>query len=264
VVEKPKPRRTCVTIPIALQLYTVREALAEDFAGVMEKIADIGYVGVEPVFSLPGTTIAEAANLFEELGLEVPSAHVPLPLGEDRNRVLDVMAAFHCRRLISMKGPDSFETLDLIRQTCDLFNEAHSIAAENGMTFGIHNHWWECRQVAGRYVYRVMLEHLAPAIFFEIDTYWAQTAGLDPVQVVKELGPRVPLLHIKDGPAVKDEPQVAVGDGVLDVPRIVRAAEGAVEWLIVELDRCATDMMEAVEKSYQYLVGGELAHGKKS
>jgi sugar phosphate isomerase/epimerase len=242
-----------MTVPIALQLYTVREALAEDFAGVIERIADIGYVGVEPIFNLPGTTTEEAAKLFEELGLEVPSTHVPLPLGEDRNRVLDVMAAFHCRRLISMKGPDSFETLDLIRQTCDLFNEAYAVAAENGMAFGIHNHWWECQQVAGRYVYQVMLEHLEPAIFFELDTYWVQTAGLDPVQVVKELGPRVPLLHIKDGPAVKDEPQVAVGDGALDVPRIVQVAEGTAEWLIVELDRCATDIMAAVERSYQYL-----------
>ena len=87
---------------------------------------------------------------------------------------------------------------------------------------------------------------------------------MDPAKVVKELGPRAPLLHIKDGPAVKDEPQVAVGDGVLDFPRIVQAAEGAVEWLIVELDHCGTDMMEAVEKSYQYLVKGGLARGNKS
>lgn len=252
-----------MTAPIALQLYSVREALANDFAGVMETIADIGYVGVEPIFDLPGTTTAEAARRFKELDLEVPSAHAPLPIGEDKNRVLDVMAAFGCKRIISTKGPDRFETIALIQQTCDLFNEAHAVAAENGLAFGIHNHWWEFLQVEGRYVYRVMLDHLEPAIFFEIDTYWVETAGVDPAEVVRELGPRAPLLHIKDGPAVKDEPQVAVGDGVLDVPGIVQAAEGSAEWLIVELDRCATDMMEAVERSYQYLVGGGFARGNK-
>ena len=57
---------------------------------------------------------------------------------------------------------------------------------------------------------------------------------------------------------------MAVGDGGLEFPSIVQAAEGAAEWLIVELDRCATDMMEAVEKSYQYLVAGGLARGNKS
>jgi len=252
-----------MAVPIALQLYTVREALAKDFAGVMRKIADIGYVGVEPIFNLPGTTIAEAARLFNELGLEVPSAHVPLPLGEDKGKVLEFMATLGCKRIISGRGPDRFATMNLIKQTCDLFNEAHAVAAENGLTFGIHNHWWEFEQIEGRYVYQVMLEHLDPAIFFEIDTYWVQTAGPDPAKVVKELGPRVPSLHIKDGPAVRGEPQVAVGDGVLDFVSIVGAAEGTAEWLIVELDECATDMMEAVERSYQYLVGGGLAHGRK-
>lgn len=253
-----------MTVPIALQLCSVQEALAQDFAGVMKKVADIGYVGVEPIFDLPGTTTTEAARLFKELGLEVPSAHTPLPVGEDANRVLDFMAAMGSQRIVSGKGPDSFETMQLIKQTCDVFHEAQAVAAENGMAFGIHNHWWEFLQVEGRYVYQVMLEHLNPGVFFELDTYWIKTAGVDPAKVVKELGLRAPLLHIKDGPAVKDEPHVAVGEGVLDFPAIVQAAHGAAEWLIVELDRCATDMMEAVEKSYQYLVGGGLARGNKS
>lgn len=252
-----------MTAPIALQLYTVREALAEDFAGVMKRIADIGYVGVEPALGTLGTTPTQAGKLFQELDLVVPSAHTPLPLGKDKGRVLDAMAAFGCRCIVSGKGPESFQTVDQIRRTCDLFNEAYAVARQNGMTFVIHNHWWEFQQVNGRYVYQYLLEHLHPEIAFEIDVYWVQTAGLDPAQVVRELGPRVPLLHIKDGPAVKDAPMVAVGEGILDFPRIIQAAGGATEWLIVELDRCATDMMTAVEKSYQYLVEGGLARGKQ-
>ena len=248
-------------IPIALQLYSVREALAQDFTGVMNKVANVGYVGVEPALGTLGVTPTAAAKLFQELGLEVPSVHTPMPIGDDRNKVLDSMATLGCKRIISGQGPDSFGTLDLIKQTCDLFNEAQAVAAENGMVFGIHNHWWEFQQVEGRYVYQVMLEHLDPAIFFQIDTYWVQTAGPNPAQVVKELGPRVPLLHIKDGPAVKGEPHVAIGDGVLDFYAIIQAAEYA-EWLIVELDHCATDMVEAVEKSCRYLVGEGLAYGK--
>jgi len=253
-----------MTASIALQLVTVREALAKDFVGVMRKVADIGYVGVEPIFNLPGATTVEAARLFRKLGLEVPSAHVPLPLGEDRRRVLDFMATLGCKRIISAGvGPERYATVDLIKQTCDLFNEAHAVAVENGMRFGIHNHWLEFQRVEGRYIYQVMLEHLDPAIFFEIDVYWVRVAGFDPAKVVRELGPRVPLLHIKDGPAVRDEPQVAVGDGVLDIPSIVGAAKGTAEWLVVELDECATDMMEAVERSYEYLVREGLAHGNE-
>lgn len=252
-----------MTTPIALQLYSLREVHAEPFPALMKRVAGMGYAGVEPTFNLPGITLAEAASLFRDLGLEVPSAHVPLPIGEDRNRVLDFMAALDCQWLVSGKGPDSFETMSLIRQTCDLFNQAHAAAAEHGLVFGIHNHWWEFQKVEGRYVYHVMLEHLDPAIVFQVDTYWVQTAGLDPAQVVKELGSRAQLLHMKDGPAIRDKPQVAVGQGVLDVPAIVRASEGAAEWLVVEMDHCATDMLEAVEASLRFLVGEGLARGRQ-
>ncbi len=250
-----------VAADTALQLYSVREALAEDFTGVMRQIADIGYAGVEPALGTLGTTPAEAGMLFKALGLKVPSAHTHLPLDAEKGPVLEAMAALDCRRIVSGKGPESFQTLDGVRRTCDLFNEAYAVAKENGMSFGIHNHWWEFEAVEGRYPYRILLEELHPEIFFEVDTYWVRTAGLDPAEVVSELGQRAPLLHIKDGPAVEGAPMVAVGDGVIDVAAIVRAAEGRVEWLIVELDECATDMMEAVERSYDYLVKGGLARG---
>jgi sugar phosphate isomerase/epimerase len=253
-----------MSAPIAIQLYTVRDALAEDFAGVVRRIADMGYAGVEPAVDDLGATPKEAGQLFKDLGLAVPSAHTPLPLGEHKDEVLDTMAALGCKCIVSGKGPDDFVTIDQIRRTCDVFNEASAVAAEAGLTFGVHNHWWEFQQVDGRYVYQVMLEHLHPDVFIELDTYWVKTAGPDPAEVVRTMGARVPLLHIKDGPAVRDMPHVAVGDGVMDFPSIVEAGAGTTEWMIVELDSCATDMMEAVERSYRYLVRNGLAHGTRA
>lgn len=249
--------------PIALQLYTVRQALAEEFAGVVKRVADIGYVGVETA-GFPDTTPREAAKLFQDLGLVVSSAHTQLPVGKHKNEVLDIMAALGCTRLVCASlGPDYYKSLDEIHRTCELVNEANAVAVENGLSLGIHNHWWEFEPVEGRYPYEVLLECLDPTVFFQIDTYWVKTAGLDPVAVVKELGKRAPLLHIKDGPCVKGKPHVAVGDGSMDIPAVIRAGEGATEWLIVELDECATDMMEAVERSYNYLVGHGLAQGRR-
>lgn len=61
--------------PIGLQLYTVRDALASDFAGVVRRVADLGYLGVEPFGgAFTRTTPQEAARLFNELGLEVIGA----------------------------------------------------------------------------------------------------------------------------------------------------------------------------------------------
>lgn len=238
--------------PIALQLYSVREHAAKDFAGAVRQVAAAGYVGVEPA-GFPGTTAQAAGKLFKELGLAVPSVHLPMPVGDKVNEVIDAAKSISCPCIVSGKGPDDFKTLDLAKRTCDLFNEANANVRAAGLSFGIHNHWWEYTQVEGRYPYEVMLELLDPAITYELDTYWIKTAGVDPVAIVKSFGKRSPLLHIKDGPCVKGQPQTAVGDGIVDVAGIVKAGGKNTTWLIVELDACATDMMVAVAKSCQFL-----------
>jgi len=106
-----------------------------------------------------------------------------------------------------------------------------------------------------------MLEYLDVSVFFEIDTSWVHVAGLDPAAVVAELGSRAPLLHLNDGPGIKDAPMVALGTGVMDIPPIIAAGEGTTDYLIVELDHCASDMLTAVEQSYHYLGTGGLARG---
>lgn len=248
--------------PIALQLYSIRELLAADFAAGIRHVAQIGYAGVETA-GFPGTTPQAAARLFGELGLTVCAAHSPLPLGDKQAEVLETMAAIGCPRLIcAWKPPELFASVAGIRQVCAELNEANAVARANGLTLGYHNHWAECALVDGRRAYEIMLDHLAPDIFLEIDTYWAKTAGVDPVALVRQLGRRAPLLHIKDGPCVMAAPMTAVGDGIVDVPGIVAAGAEATEWLIVEIDRCATDMLEAVAKSCRYMVGRGLAYGR--
>ena len=247
--------------PVALQLYSVREELERGFEAGVRKVAAMGYAGVEPA-GFPGTTARAAAKLFGDLGLTACSAHVGLPIGESKAETLDVMNALGSKRIVSGCGPKDYATVDAIKATCAKFNEASAVAAENGMTFGIHNHWWEFLRVGDRYAYQIALDHLSPEVFFEVDTYWVQTAGVDPATVVRELGARAPLLHIKDGPCQRDQPMTAVGDGVVDVPGIVAASGDVVEWMIVELDSCAGDMMEAVAKSCAYLTREGLGRGK--
>jgi len=250
-----------MTAPIALQLYSIREELSNDFEAGVRKIASMGYIGVEPA-GFPGTSPEDAAKLFKELELEVPSAHAAMPIGESKQETLDMMHTLGSKCIVSSFGPENFLTIDLIKRTCEKFNEASAVAIENGMSFAYHNHWWEFLSINNRPIYKIMLDYLAPEVLFELDTYWVKTAGLNPAAVLGELGKRAPLLHVKDGPCKKEASMTAVGDGVMDFNSIVEAGKTTVEWMIVELDRCDTDMMEAVEKSYTYLTSKELAHGK--
>jgi len=252
-----------MTTPIALQLYTIRDLLAQDFEGTIRKVSDMGYIGVETADMFGGSP-ASAAKLFRELGLTVTSAHGALPLGDQKQQMIDTMSALHCERLIvAWQPPEKYKSLDGIKSICDSLNEGAAVAKAHGLQLGYHNHWFEYERLENRIPIDVMLEHLDSDVFLEVDVYWVQTGGQNPVEVVRRLGSRAPLLHVKDGPCQIEAPMTALGEGVVDIPGVVAAGAGSVEWLIVELDHCATDIMEAVRKSYQYLIGKGLARGNK-
>jgi sugar phosphate isomerase/epimerase len=241
--------------PIGLQLYSVRVDLEYNFKGTIKQISSMGYNGIETAGFPEGTTPGEAKQLFDDLNLSVISSHSQLPLGDDKNKVLDSLAAIECPHLVSAwMNPDYYSSRDAMKELAEIFNQANSVARENGMKFSIHNHDFEFNLVDGIPAIYQLQDYLEPEINFQLDTYWIQVAGLDPVDVVTQMGSRAPLLHIKDGPATHEGDMTAVGDGVMDVPAIIQAGSPYTEWLIVELDSCATDMLEAVDKSYQYLV----------
>jgi sugar phosphate isomerase/epimerase len=249
-----------MTAPIALQLYSIREALAQDFEGSIRQVAEMGYVGVE-VAGFPGTTPEAAAKLFASLGLTVCGAHSRLPVTNEILDALDTLGSDYL--VISWMDPSQyFSSVDQIKQAAGLLAEGYAIASQRGVKLAYHNHDFEFVQVDGRIAHEILRERVPPEVLFELDVYWIQVAGLDPIQTVREVGSRAPLLHIKDGPVRRGEPMTAVGSGVVDIPAIIQASAGHAEWLIVELDACATDMMTAVKESYDYLVGSGLAQGR--
>jgi sugar phosphate isomerase/epimerase len=241
---------------IALQLYSIRDVVAStSYEAAVRQVAEMGYPAVETA-GFPGTTVEAAAKLFTELGLTVVAAHTGLPVGEHKNEILDSIFALGKPTLVCTQiGPNDVKTVDDICALCERLNEGYEVAAANGISYSIHNHWWEFGEVSGRLVHDYMLEQLNPGITFEIDTYWVKVGGIDPAVIVKNLGARVPLLHIKDGPGNKEQAMTAVGDGVMDVKKILEASGSNAKALIVELDHCDTDIMVAVKKSYDYLAG---------
>lgn len=249
--------------PIALQLYTVRDALAEDWLGTLARIAEIGYTGVETAgFDYAPSAAAAIAEL-KRLGLHVTSAHAPLPTRDNIAELAALTLASGSDRIICAgTGAEQFGTSADIAERIATFNIANVLAKAHGLRFGLHNHWWEFATVDGRLAFDTLLGGLDDDIFLELDTYWIQTANVDAANYVAQQAPRTPLLHIKDGPATLNGAMVAVGKGVMDVPGVIAAAHSA-EWLIVELDRCATDMLTAVAESYAYLVGNGLARGNR-
>ncbi|MDW3646915.1 MAG: sugar phosphate isomerase/epimerase [Bacteroidia bacterium] len=258
--------------PIAIQLWTIRELIEKDAKGSIMKLGEIGYQAVETAFFPDHISIAQGADMIKAAGLKVCSVHVEKPEGDERKRILEMAEAYDCQYMIWHGWPEEpkYKSLEGIRELADQFNEGNAFCKENGLKFGLHNHWWEFEPMEdGSLPFVKLRELLDEDIFFEIDTYWAKVAGQNPANIVGEFGERAAFLHIKDGPGVwneamdKDEPDpmVAVGQGAQNFPEIVKAAKGNTKWMIVELDNCATDMMTAVEESYAYLTQNNLAKG---
>jgi sugar phosphate isomerase/epimerase len=147
---------------------------------------------------------------------------------------------------------ESFTTSDGISRAADLLNGLSEQAAGYGLRLGYHNHWWELEPlIDGVHALEVLAQRLDPAVFLEVDTYWAAVGGAQVPDLLGRLGDRVEALHVKDGPVVKGEPHTAVGAGAMPVPEILAARPEA--WRIVELDSCATDVFEALAQSHRYL-----------
>jgi len=247
--------------PISLQLYSLREEAAKDFPGVLKKVADMGYVGVE-FAGLHGMSPAEVRKVLDDLGLVASSIHGPMPNEENVNEVVDAARTLGYSRHVAGFGPPGFETKEATLASAATAQKAAELLKPHGITFGIHNHYWEFdHQIDGRYPHEIFMA-AAPDVFAQIDTYWVKVGGADPAAIVKQYGARAPLLHIKDGPGSRKEAMTAVGKGIMNWQAVIGAAAETTEWLIVELDRCDTDMAEAVAESCRYLVANGFGKGR--
>ncbi len=150
--------------------------------------------------------------------------------------------------------PAEFATVDAIRRGAERINEAVANAAPYGIRIGYHNHFAEFRNAFdGRSAYEVLLAELDPAVVLELDVYWAQTGGVDPVALAASLGERLEYLHLEDGPAQgMDDQLVPYGEGVVDVDGVVRA-NGSVRSNLVEVDRSAYEKWWVLRRCYQHL-----------
>jgi sugar phosphate isomerase/epimerase len=260
--------------PPALQLYSVRDQLPSGRAEVLQAIRGFGYGAVElyDVRTDPGALRAD----LDAAGLGVCAVHARA-LGEDADALLDGARTVGADTVIVPSVPaERFADADAITALARDLNAAAARAAGRGLRFGYHNHAFEFSAVGGRAGLEALADALDEGVLLEVDTYWAAVAGQEvpalspggttppnppghevPV-LLGRLGDRVRYLHVKDGPVTRDDPMTAVGAGRMPVAEILAACPSA-EWHVVELDRCATDMLTAVRDSLTWLVGHGLA-----
>lgn len=246
--------------PISIQLYTLRDlAEKEGLPKVLKLVADIGFMGIE-FAGYGGMKTAELKKVVDDLGLKISGAHTAAFDAAMADNVIADAKALGLKAVGSGFGPKDFETEDQIKACADRVNQSIEKLSAAGLKVYYHNHWWEWDQPNKG----DLLFTLCPKLWAQFDIYWVQTAGADAAAMITKYAERTLLIHVKDGPCDTDQAMTAVGKGKVRTKEALQAADKSkAEHYIVELDRCDTDMVQAVKDSYRFLTQNQLATGKK-
>ena len=266
-----------MSLPVALQLFSVRGDLKNDFYGTLKSVKELGFDGVE-FAGLCGNAPAEVKKMCDELGLVPISAHVPYKdMVADVQGVLSQYAEIGCKFVVVpylneeyRPGTENFPTV--IENIKMIGAEANKL----GMKLLYHNHDFEFIKLDGKYALDVLYEEVpAELLATEIDTCWVNVGGEDPASYVLKYSGRAPIVHLKDFFGEKSEDMYEligiekkaptrpsnfefrpVGAGLQNFPAILDAAEKAgAQWVVVEQDSPSMGLtaMECAEKSREYL-----------
>jgi sugar phosphate isomerase/epimerase len=236
---------------IGIQLYSLRQLAAADLAGVLERLARIGYAEVETAGSY-GHSAPEFRALLVKNKLTAPSAHVPVDAIEASPNEIFSDAKTIGHEWITVPSPSGrVSTIAEWKTFAVRLNRAAALAKDAGFRFAYHNHDTEFKKVEDSVPWDVLMSETDPKLVFaQIDLYHAVNGGADPLDLLARYGPRIKMLHVKDMGAA-DRRMVDVGAGTIDFKTIFARAKG-IEHYFVENDNPA-DPFAFAAHSYDYL-----------
>ncbi len=270
-----------MALPVAVQVYSVRDSAEANLADTLRKIKDMGYDGVE-FAGLYGYSPEYIKGLIDGIGLIPVSAHIPLD-----EMIADPEGTFAAYQTIGVKygavpyvTPERRPGAEKFFETIETIAKLGEIAKKYGITLLYHNHDFEFTKVDGEYGLDILYSRV-PKEFLEteLDTCWVNVGGEVPAEYIAKYSGRTPVVHLKDffmsGKLPKhlyaligiddeaeqdDEPSTfefrPVGHGMQDMPAILAAAEASgAKYVVVEQDEPSMGLsrMDSIKTSREYL-----------
>jgi sugar phosphate isomerase/epimerase len=276
------------TVPLGVQLFTVREELRNDVRRTLAEIGAIGYREVElfgfggnlfiddPLFGLkPG----EFTSALSDAGLTAPIAHIS-GRTEDVVEVAEFALALGVEFLVVSMAPEFLSVLDngevavhgvsgreQLDRIAARLNSQGEACRKNGIGFGYHNHHMEFDSIGDERAYDYLIAQTeGDLVKLELDVGWASAAGVDPTEYVARYSDRIIACHLKDFdpalplsddrvryPIPEQAQMIEPGSGKIDFPRLITALDEAnVRHRFVEID-VAPRPMRSIDRAFQYL-----------
>ncbi|QDT09839.1 sugar phosphate isomerase/epimerase family protein [Planctomycetes bacterium K23_9] len=260
---------------IGIQLYTLRNEIKNDVNATLKAVADAGYQQVE-CYGFPNAEPMMKAAA--DNGLAIRSTHFDWDsvVNPDQKGVKPFSEILEAANKAGLKhlvipylADKNRKSLDDYKVLCDRCNKGAEEAKSAGVQLSYHNHSFEFEPMEGGKIgYDTLIERFSPDMHFEVDVFWIQLGGRDPVEMIRQLKGRVSQLHLKDlnkeikAPAYSGIPKEAfeeLGDGVIAMEPIIEAAEEAgVDICHVEQDH-SPHPIKSIQQSMKHLKSISLA-----
>ncbi|RLQ93820.1 sugar phosphate isomerase/epimerase family protein [Falsibacillus albus] len=243
-------------IPVAVQMYTLREESEKDFAGTLKKVAELGFDGVE--FAGYGDmSVKEVRALLDELGLKAASSHVSIDeLESSLDQVIADQKVLGSSYVVCPYLEEERRTEAAYHKLISFLDEAGEKCRREGITLCYHNHDFELERLSdGRKALEaIFADTQKENVMTELDVYWLAKAGENPVEWIRSYENRSPLVHLKDMTNDEEGFFAELGTGGVDIDSVLNTGEEAgVEWWIVEQDASRRTPFESIEISLKYL-----------
>ena len=245
---------------VAAQLYTLRDFIQTppEIASSLKRVREIGYTAVQ-ISGMGPIPEDELARIFDGEGLTCCATHEPGDnIISQPEAIVERLEKLNCRyTAYPYPAGVKLDTIEDVRAFTSGLDAAGRVFFESGKVLCYHNHQIEFRRVGGRTILDAIYSDTDPCwVQGEIDTYWVQYGGGDPVAWCKKLKSRLPTLHMKDYAVdANNQPTFAeIGSGNLNWKRIIAAAESSgCEWFIIEQDTCPGDPFDSLKVSFEFV-----------
>lgn len=233
----------------AIQMYSVRDAVAQDYRNALMQMGKLGYKKAELFGGMQPD--AKTIRLWaDEAGLQISGTHTGAPALTEENirKTIEDHHILGCDLLI-IPGHD-LSTKEKLDDFIRLVHAAQPLLEAGGITLAYHNHSHEfVPNQDGQIIYDELISRTNMKL--ELDTYWAYNAGKDPLEMMDVLKDRLVAVHLKDGfPGGEGMP---LGQGTAPVKAVRQKAMDMNLLIVVESETCKPDGITEARECMEYL-----------
>ncbi len=235
---------------LTVQLYTLRQPLADDLQGTLKAVKNMGLEYVE-LAGYQGLSVPELKKLLDDLGLKVSAGHWSLDAVKNTDQVCEDAHALGTSHVVLPWISEDVYAQGWVEFGKELEPVARALD-DRGIAFSYHNHAFEFED-RGVSTYVQMWEETEDILKAQLDLGWVSVAGEDPVAWINKLGSRVPMVHLKDFSGNKESHDAEAGKGVMDWDPILAACEAnGVQFGAIEMDQTPDEPVASVRRSVEF------------